>query len=150
MGQFPDTLVLPFTSLYQGGSACNPYLAAQIQQGNTFSVAFDMTKAPHAPGEDGMVTLLGSDESNYQPQGSLPLYNAGLSDKIAFVADGAPFYATVFGESVNVGHAYLAGTPNGDVFTWEAGVWLGDDCIALSGAASDAMAERFARSPAVA
>jgi hypothetical protein len=130
MGQFPDTLVLPFTSLYQGGGGCSPGLAQNIQQGNTFSVAFDMTQAPHAPNQDGLVTLQQSDQSNFQPSASMQLDNQGLSNEISFISDGPAFQATVFGQSITVTKAWLMGTPNGDVFTWQAAVWFGgDDCI---------------------
>lgn len=127
-GNFPDTLVLPFTTLYE---SCSGNVATQIQQGNTFSVAFDMTQAPHAPGQNGLVTLKTDPQSNFQAAATLQLFNEGLSDAIGFMSDGS-VEATVFGQPETVTRLFLVGTPNGNVFTWQTGIFVGD-CIVTNG-----------------
>ncbi|HWP44392.1 MAG TPA: hypothetical protein VNO14_14195 [Blastocatellia bacterium] len=127
-GKFPDTLVLAFTTLYQ---PCTGNVATQIQQGNTFSVPFDMTKAPHAPGQNGLVFLKTDPESNFQAAAPLQLSNEGLSDKIGFMSVGS-VKATVFGQPETVTRLFLVGTPKGDVFTWQAGIFVGN-CIVTNG-----------------
>ena len=132
-GQFPDTLVLAFPYLYSD-NGCPGGFAAQLQQGNTFSVAFDMTQAPHAPGENGLVTLQASAQSNFQPSGSMQLDNEGLADVISFMSGGGgdAGQAQIFGGDCTVTKAWLQGQPEGDVFTWKAASGLGDGCIATN------------------
>lgn len=140
-GKFPDTLVLPFTTLYQ---PCSGNVATQIQQGNTFSVAFDMTKAPHAPGQDGLVFLKTDPESNFQAAARLQLSNEGLSDKIGFMSIGS-VKATVFGQPETVTRLFLVGTPDGDVFTWMTGIFVGN-CIVTNGEVDQEMLARIKQS----
>lgn len=136
-GQFPDTLVLPFTTLYSSGG-CSKGFVAQITQGNTFSAAFDMTKAPHAPGQNGVVYLKTDPQSNFVAAKRVELANEGLSDKIAFMSvSGTP--AKIFGEQLTVTRIYLVGTPKGDVFTWQTGILLGNNCIVTNGKLDDAV-----------
>lgn len=133
-GEFPDTLVLAFTTLYE---PCSGNVATQIQQGNTFSVPFDMTKAPHAPGQNGLVNLKTDQESNFKAAGSLQLSNEGLSNKIGFMSVGS-VKATVFGQPETITRLFLVGTPNGAVFTWQTGIFVGN-CIVTNGEVNEEM-----------
>jgi hypothetical protein len=141
-GKFPDTLVLPFTTLYE---PCSDNVATQIQQGNTFSVAFDMTKAPHAPGQNGLVYLKTSQESNFQAATPMQLSNEGLSDKIGFMSIGS-VKATVFGQPATITRLFLVGTPNGDVFTWQTGIFVGN-CIVTNGEVNEEMVAKIKQNP---
>jgi hypothetical protein len=127
-GQFPDTLVLPFTAIHSSSSGCDNGLAAQIAQGNTFSAAFDMTQAPHAPQQNGDVTLRTEAQSNFQASSAVVLDNEGMADTISFFSDGAT-EAVIFGQPFTVAKIWLQGTPNGEVFTWQAAMWIGENCI---------------------
>lgn len=140
-GNFPDTLVLAFTTLYE---PCSGNVATQIQQGNTFSVPFDMTKAPHAPGQNGLVYLKTDQESNFQAAGPLQLSNEGLSDKIGFMSVGT-VQAKVFGQPETITRLFLVGTPNGDVFTWQTGIFVGS-CIVTNGEVNEAMLAKIKQS----
>jgi len=130
-GKFPNTLVLAFTRLYKGSGG---NVATQIQEGNTFSVPFDMTKAPHAPLQDGLVYLKTDPESNFEAADGLQLSNEGLSDKIGFMSIGS-VRAVVFGQKETITRLFLVGTPHGDVFTWQAGIFVGG-CIVTNGEVS--------------
>lgn len=140
-GQFPATLVLPFTTLYRS-TGCPGALAAQITQGNTFSVAFDMTQAPHAPGQNGLVYLKTDPQSNFVAASRVELANEGLSDAIGFMSTGST-QATIFGEQQTITRIFLVGTPNGNVFTWQTGMIVGSSCLLSNGAVEEALLDRF-------
>ena len=141
-GKFPDTLVLPMTTFFSGTGKCPPDLQAQISQGNTFSVAFDMTQAPHAPGEDGMVFLKTDPQSNFVAATRVQLSNEGLSDNIGFMSIGTT-QATIFGQKHVVTRIFLVGTPNGGVFTWMTGMIVDDSCSLTNGAEDEALTSRL-------
>lgn len=103
-----------------------------------------MTKAPHAPGQDGLVFLKTDKESNFQAAARLQLSNMGLSDVIGFMSIGS-VQATVFGQPGTIKRLFLVGTPKGDVFTWSTGIFVGD-CIVSNGAVSKEMVAKLKQS----
>lgn len=141
-GQFPDTLVLPFTQLHGNSPPANT-VALQIRQGNTFSVAFDMTHAPHAPLSDGVVILMQSPESNFRTNAAVTLPNEGLSDRIAFMST-KPITAMIFGNRHTINRIFLVGTPNGNVFTWETGIIIDRSVTVSNGVTSAEATARLA------
>lgn len=142
-GPFPETLVLPFTTLYRD-SGCPGDFATQLAQGNTFSAAFDMSQAPHAPLEDGVVYLTTDQESNFVAGSRVELANEGLSDAIGFMSI-ATTPARIFGGEQTVTRVFLVGRPAGSVFTWQAGMIIGDNCVVTNGAVDEALLARLAR-----
>jgi hypothetical protein len=140
--KFPNTLVLPFTSLYPNVNCRSTKLAEQLIQGNTFSVPFDMTHAPHAPGESGFVYLKTDRESNFMAAQKLELANEGLSDKIAFMSTGQT-QAMIFGHEYIVTRVFLVGVPNGDVFTWQTGIIIDDTCAVTNRTFDEVLLKRL-------
>ncbi len=130
-------------SLYRN-AGCPKVFAAQIKQGNTFSAAFDMTQAPHAPGENGQVYLMTDQESNFIAAERVELANEGLSDAIAFMSTGTT-KATIFGEEQLVTRIFLVGKPNGAVFTWQTGMFIGDSCIVTNGTTDTELLAKLAQ-----
>jgi hypothetical protein len=137
-GKFPDTLVLPITTFFGSSGECPADLKAQISQGNTFSVAFDMTEAPHAPGGDGLVFLKTDPQSNFVAAKRVQLSNEGLSNAIGFMGT-ATTEATIFGTKQLVTRIFLVGTPKGDVFTWATGMIVNDNCSLINRAEDEAL-----------
>lgn len=126
-GNIPDTLVLAFTTLYQ---PCSGNVGIQIQQGNTFSVPFDMT---YVQGAGGVVYVKTTPETNFQAAAPLRLSPEGLSGKLAFMSIGS-VQATVFGQQETVTRVFIIGTPDPGGYSWRAGIIVGS-CTVTNGEA---------------
>jgi hypothetical protein len=123
--KFPNTLVLPMTTLFEDAPS-DSHIVRQIKQGNTFSIAFDMSQAPHVPGGNGLVHMQPDEQSNFKAMTRVQMSNEGLSDMIGFMSIENT-EAVVFGEKVRLTRVFLTGKSHGDVFIWQAGVILNDE-----------------------
>lgn len=128
-GKVPDKLVLNFTTLYQ---PCSGNVGKQIQQGNAFSVPFDLS---HIEGQGGVVYVTTDAEENFQAATQIQLSPEGLSGKLAYMSVG-PGKATVYGEQDVVERVFIIGTPDGDGYDWQAGVIVGG-CAVTNGEAGE-------------
>lgn len=124
--KFPNKLVLPMTTLFENDASPENKIVQQIKQGNTFSIAFDMSRAPHVPGGNGTVKMLAGEQSNFCALKSIQMNNEGLEGMIGFISvENAE--AIVFDEQVRMTRVFLTGKPQGDVFVWQAGVILDNE-----------------------
>ena len=140
VGNLPAKLVLDFTTLYQ---PCSGNVGTQIQQGNTFSVPFDLSQVKYQSGNwNGLVFVTTDAENNFQAATQIQLSAEGLSGKVAFMSTGQG-KATVYGQPETISRVFIIGTPSGDDFTWQAGVIVGG-CAVTNGEAGDELAAKLA------
>jgi hypothetical protein len=135
----PAKLVLKFTTLYK---PCSGNVGSQIQQGNTFSVPFDLSQVKYNQGAwNGYVYVTTDAEDNFQASAQMQLSAEGLAGKVAFMstASGA---ATVFGQQEKISLVSIVGTPSGTTFTWAAAVVIGG-CVVLNGANAEELAAKL-------
>lgn len=140
VGNLPAKLVLDFTTLYQ---PCSGNVGTQIQQGNTFSVPFDLSQVKYQSGNwNGLVFVMTDAENNFQAGSQIKMAAEGLAGKVAFFST-TQTTATVFGQQETVTKVFIIGTPSGDSFTWQAGIVVGG-CAVLNGDAGDEVAAKLA------
>ena len=138
-GNLPAKLVLDFTTLYQ---PCSGNVGTQIQQGNSFSVPFDLSQVKYQSGNwNGLVFVTTDAENNFQAGLQIQMSPEGLSGKVAFMSTDQG-KATVFGQPETVERVFIIGTPSGDSFTWQAGVIVGG-CAVTNGESSDEVAAKL-------
>ena len=77
VGNLPAKLVLDFTTLYQ---PCSGNVGTQIQQGNTFSVPFDLSQVKYQSGNwNGLVFVMTDAENNFQAGSQIKMAAEGLA-----------------------------------------------------------------------
>ena len=139
VGSLPAKLVLDFTALYQ---PCSGNVGKQIDQGNTFSVPFDLSNVKYQSGNwNGYVYVTTDAENNFQASAQIQMSAEGLSGKVAFMSTSQS-KATVYGQPETVERVYIIGTPSGSDFTWQAGIIVGG-CAVTSGGESDEVASKL-------
>jgi hypothetical protein len=137
----PAKLVLSLTTL---AKPCSGNVGKQIQQGNTFSVPFDLSQVKYQNGDwNGYVYVTTDAENNFQAGSQIQLSAEGLAGKIAFISS-APGTASVYGQNETVSLVYIVGTASGNGFTWETGMVVGG-CVVTSGTNSDEVAAKLAQ-----
>lgn len=113
-GNLPAKLVLDFTKLYQ---PCAGNVGTQIDQGNTFSMPFDLSNVKHQNGNwNGYVYVTTDAENNFQAASPIQMSAEGLSGKVAFMSTSQG-KATVYGQQETIAKVFIIGTPSGDSFT---------------------------------
>jgi hypothetical protein len=138
----PAKLVVEFTTLYK---PCSGNVGSQIQQGNTFSVPFDLSHVTQNQGAwNGYVLLTTDAENNFQATAQMQLSAEGLAGKVAFMST-APGQVTIYGEGETVSLVSVVGTPSGSGFTWGAGIVVGG-CVVTNGASADEVAAKLTQS----
>jgi hypothetical protein len=138
----PAKLVLDFTTLYK---PCSGNVGSQIQQGNTFSVPFDLSQVTHHDGAwNGYVFVTTDAENNFQAAARIQLSAEGLAGKVAFMST-APGQATVYGQGETISLVSIVGTPSGTNFTWSAAIIVGG-CAVINGANVDEVAAKLTQS----
>jgi hypothetical protein len=137
----PAKLVLVLTTLAR---PCSGNVGKQIQQGNTFSVPFDLSQVRHQNGNwNGYVYVTTDAENNFQAASRIQLSAEGLAGKIAFISS-APGSANVYGQNETVSLVYFVGTSSGNGFTWETGIVVGG-CVVTDGTNSAEVAAKLAQ-----
>ena len=139
VGNLPPRLVLDFTKLFQ---PCTGNVGTEIQQGNSFSVPFDLSQVKYQNGNwNGLVFVTTDAENNFQAASQIQMSAEGLAGKVAFMSTGQSA-AKVFGQQEDITRVFIIGTPAGDSFTWKAGIVVGG-CAVLNGEASDELAAKL-------
>ncbi|HJQ71325.1 MAG TPA: hypothetical protein VKA70_20270 [Blastocatellia bacterium] len=139
VGNLPPKVVLDFTALYQ---PCSGNVGTQIQQGNSFSIPFDLSQVRYEGGNwNGTVYVTTDAENNFQAASPMKMFAEGLAGKVAFMFTGQS-KATVFSQQEEVTRVYIIGTPSGDDFTWQAGIIVGG-CAVVSGEDTDEVASKL-------
>lgn len=139
----PNPLVLTLTTIFQGESDCPSEVVTQLQQGNTFNIAFDTSQAPSAPGEDGLVFLETTPQNNFTAASRVQLSNEGLSDAIGFMSISST-QASIYGTQQTVTRVFLVGRPDGSGgFSWSTGIMLGGSCAITNGSDNDELLARL-------
>lgn len=138
-GNLPAKLVLDFTTLYQ---PCSGNVGTQIQQGNTFSVPFDLSQVTHQGGMwGGLVYVMTDAENNFQAASQIRMAAEGVAGKLAYFSTSQG-KATVYGQDEVISKVFILGTPSGDGYTWQAGIVVGG-CAVTNGAAGDELAAKL-------
>ena len=138
-GTLPAKLVLDFTTLYQ---PCSGNVGKQIDQGNTFSVPFDLSHVKNEGGNwNGYVYVTTDAENNFQAGAQMRLSAEGLSGKVAFMSTSQG-KATVYGQPETVDRVFIIGTPSGGGFTWQSGIIVGG-CTVTNGADGDELTAKL-------
>ena len=138
-GSLPAKLVLDFTTLYQ---PCSGNVGTQIDQGNTFSVPFDLSQVKNEGGNwNGYVYVTTDAENNFQAGAQMRLSAEGLSGKVAFMSTSQG-KATVYGQPETVDRVFIIGTPSGGGFTWQSGIIVGG-CTVTNGADGDELTAKL-------
>ena len=139
VGNLPAKIVLDFTSLFQ---PCSCNVGTQIQQGNSFSVPFDLSQVKYQSGNwNGTVYVTTDAENNFQAASPIKMFAEGLAGKVAFMSTDQS-KATVFNQQEEITRVFIIGTPSGDDFTWKAGIIVGG-CAVLSGGDSDEVTDKL-------
>lgn len=139
----PNPLVLTLTTIVQGESDCSSWVVTELQQGNTFNIAFDTSLAPSAPGEDGLVFLETQPQNNFKAGKRVQLSNEGLSNAIGFMSTSST-QAAIFGSHEMVTRVFLVGTPDGSGgFSWSTGIMLRGSCAITNGSDNDELLARL-------
>ena len=138
-GSLPAKLVLDMTTLYQ---PCSGNVGTQIDQGNTFSVPFDLSQVKYQDGNYNDYAYVTTDaENNFQAATKMQMFAEGLAGKAAFMFTGQS-KATVYGQPETVTRVFIIGTPSGDSFTWQAGIIVGG-CAVTNGSDADEVAAKL-------